>query len=311
MVRKRLFVTLVMMIGFMTLENLQGQQKPVFSQYLFNALAINPAFAGSQDQFSSTIIYRNQWVNFPGAPTIQTLSANTAFSKKKIGVGFVLTRDQVGVHSDFGLYFAYAYRIRMVNGVLSLGLQAGFNSLKSDFTELNLNNINDPNFAGVFGRLNPNFGTGVFYVNKRLYLGFSIPALLNNKIFKGDISLSEAQERRNYYITGGRLFDLNDLFQIKPSVVIRVQEQAPLGADFSLQLIYNRMISTGVSYRSGDSMIWNFELQMNDNLRIGYAYEWAISAIAPFTRGSHEVMLNYRINIPGLNKGGLECPTYF
>jgi len=311
MIKKLFILKLVITLTLIICNrNVIAQQKPVFSQYLFNALALNPAFAGSQDQFSATAIYRNQWVNFPGAPTIQTLSANTAFAKKKIGVGFMLTHDKVGVHSDIGIYFSYAYRIRFKNGALSFGLQAGFNSLKSDFNVLNLNNINDPNFSGFLSILNPNFGTGIFYVNDKLYLGFSIPFLMNNKIFEGEDFITQARERRNYLITAGRVYDITPDFQIKPSTLIRVQEQAPLGVDLNLQFIIKRMISVGTSYRSGDSMIFNFELQMNENLRIGYAYEWTLSAIQAFTRGSHEIMLNYRMDIPGLNKG-LECPTYF
>ncbi len=287
-----------------------GQQRPVYSQYLFNALAINPAFAGSQDQFSSTAIYRDQWVNFPGAPTIQTLSANTAFAKKKIGVGFVLSNDQVGVHNNVGLYLSYAYRIRFQRGVLAMGLQAGFNNLKSDFSELNIKDLNDPNLSGIFNKFNPNFGTGVFYVNDVFYAGVSIPYLLNNKVFQGDDFLTQARERRNYFITAGRVFDLNEDMQIKPSTLVRMQEQAPLGVDLNLQLIFRQIISLGSSYRFGDSMIFNFELQMNENFRIGYAYEWTLSAIGDFSRGSHEVMINYRFDIPGLNRS-IECPTFF
>lgn len=288
-----------------------GQQKPIFSQYSFNPLAINPAFAGSQDQFSASALYRSQWVNLEGAPTTSTLTANSGIGGKRIGLGFVLSNDQIGVHSDLALYVSYAFRIKFKDGALAMGLQAGFNNLKSDFTKLTLQNINDPNLTGVFAKFNPNFGAGVFYDKGPFYAGLSVPYLINSKFFStGEIDFSEAQSKRYYFLIVGRLFNVNNWLDIKPETLIRWQEGAPLGIDLNLKFIVDKKIALGGSYRSGDAFITTFELQLNDNLRLGYAYEATLSSIRYFSRGSHEFMVNYRINIPGLNRR-LNCPTYF
>jgi len=304
-----LILSIFLIVGLFPIRS-YGQQRPVYSQYLFNALAINPAFAGSQDQFSATVLHRNQWVNFPGAPTINTLSANSPIANQKIGLGMMIVHDQVGVHSNFGLFLSYSYRIQFEKSALFLGLQAGFNNLKSDFGELNIKDIGDPNLSGALSKLNPNFGAGIHYQTSNFYAGFSAPHLLNNKIFDGEDVVALASERRDYFITAGRVFTINDELQIKPSTLIRLQEQAPMGIDINLQFIIKRLIALGTSYRSGDAVIFNFELQMNENFRIGYAYEWILSDLGDYVRGSHEIMINYRFDIPGLNKR-LECPTYF
>ena len=305
---KKLFLCFLFLLT-MT-DYIGAQQRPVYSQYMFNALAINPAFAGSQDQLSATAIYRNQWVNLPGAPETYTLSANTPFAGKKIGVGFVLTNDKISIHEDIGLYLSYAYRIKFRTGALAFGLQAGFNNLKSNYDLLTIRDVNDPNLTGTTQKFSPNFGSGIFYYNATTYVGVSVPFLINSKIRSKEEFLSQARARRYYFISAGRVFKLTKDFKFKPSTLIRIQEQAPLGVDINTQLIYKDIISIGNSYRSGDADIVNIELQLNANLRIGYAYEIVLSNLGRFNRGSHEIMINYRINIPGINKK-FECSTYF
>ena len=288
-----------------------AQQKPVFSQYTFNPLAINPAFAGSQEQFSATALYRNQWVNLDGAPTTITASANSGIVGKRIGLGINISNDRVGVHNDLGLYISYAYRIKLNGGAFAMGIQAGFNNLKSDFTKLNLININDPNLSGIYNKLNPNFGAGVFYDKGSFYAGFSVPYLINSQFFADDnVRISDASSKRYYFLLIGNLFKITDRFDIKPEVLFRYQEGAPFGADINGKLILDKKIALGISYRTGDAIISTFEFQLNDNLRIGYSYEATLSSLNQFSRGSHEIMINYRIKIEGLNPR-TDCPTYF
>jgi type IX secretion system PorP/SprF family membrane protein len=288
-----------------------AQQKPVFSQYYFNPLAINPAFAGSQQDFNATLLYRHQWVNVEGAPRLITASANTGIRNKRIGLGFIMSNERIGVHSDFSLYLSYAYQIRFRDGAFSMGIQGGFTQLKSDFTQLTLLHINDPNLSGIMSRLNPNFGAGLLYEKNKFYAGFSIPYMLNNKLTKdGDIQLSEARTRRYYFLVVGKLFELSPRIQIRPEAVIRLQEQAPFGFDANFKFILDQRIGLGVIYRSGDAIIGTFEFQLNQNLRIGYAYEWTTTALNQFSRGTHEFMLSYRLKIRGLNRPDY-CATYF
>lgn len=288
-----------------------AQQKPVFSQYMFNPLAINPAFAGTQDNLSVAALYRDQWVNLEGAPSIVTLTANTSIPKKNIGLGFVLSRDQIGIHSDIGLYFSYAYYVRLKkDALLSLGLQGGFNNLTSDFNLLTIKDPNDPHLTGTISKLDPNFGMGVFFQNKNWYAGFSIPYIINTKFFREEDVISDARARRYYFLSAGRLIEFNRRLSLKPEILIRAQEGAPLGADFNAKFIIDRKVAFGASYRSGDAIIGTFEVEMNENFRLGYAYEYTTSKLNQFTRGTHEVMINYRTKPIGGKKSKF-CPTYF
>ncbi len=290
--------------------NARAQQKPVFSQYIFNPLIINPAYAGSEDQLSVSALYRNQWVNFPGAPEIKTFTANTAFANKKIGIGLNVVNDKIGIHNNMGVYGAYAYRIKYGTGVLSMGVQAGFDYLTSDFNKLTIKDQSDPNLNGTLSKFNPNFGAGLFWYNSKTFLGFSVPYLINSKIYDGNDFVSEAKSRRYYFLSGGHVFTVSPNLKIRPSTMIRVQENAPLGVDLNVHFVIKDLIVVGNSYRSGDANIVNFEFRLNENFRVGYAYEFVLSGIGPHQRGSHEVMINYRINIPGLSKG-IPCPSYY
>jgi len=307
---RTLFIALLLILGFVATD-VNAQQRPVFSQYYFNPLAINPAFAGSQQDFNGTLLYRHQWVNVEGAPRLLTATANTGIRGKKIGLGFVLSNERIGVHTDISLYFSYAYQIRFKDGAFSMGIQGGFTQLRSDFTQLTLLNLNDPNLSGVMSKFNPNFGAGLLFEKSRFYAGFSIPYILNNKLQSGeDIQIAEARMRRYYFLVVGKLFDLNPRLQIRPEAVLRMQEQAPLGYDINFKFIIDQRIGLGAIYRSNDAIISTFEFQLNQNLRIGYAYEWTLSDLNQFSRGTHEFMLSYRIKIRGLNRPDY-CATYF
>lgn len=303
------FVKLVgILVLVLTAPQAMSQQRPVFSQYMFNGLALNPAYAGNQMQFSATAVYRDQWVNFKGAPTTKTFSAHTGIKKKKIGLGLMVASEEIGVHEDISFYAYYSYKITMRKGVLSLGLQAGFNNLQSDFNKLDLKSSDDPFLSGGVEKFNPNFGTGLFYSTSTAYVGISAPYLVNNKVVsvRTDDIESLAREKRYYFITAGKVFTINPRFKVKPSTLIRAQEGAPLGVDLNANVIIDDVVNLGTSFRSGDSWIFLFELRLNENFRFGYAYDYVISDLSAYTNGSHEVMLNYTINL-----SPTPCHTYF
>ena len=308
---KRLLGLLLLTVSSLTF----AQQRPIQSLYMFDPLVINPAYAGTHVQLSATAIYRNQWVNFEGAPKTLTASIHSGFRKARVGVGVLFGRDEIGVHTDNSLYFQYAYKIPLSNrknpAVLSMGLQGGFNTLKSDFFKT------DPRQGyeiGALTKFNPNFGAGVFYRSKELYAGLSVPYIVSNRTidviddeFKELITPSGRQERY-YYLIAGTTRKLSERVEISPSTLIRIQENAPLSFDFNTMVIIYDVVSLGGSYRLGDSFIGLFELKINDNFHVGYAYDITTSDIRLYSNGSHEIMLNYRIKIPRLHKG-LECPS--
>lgn len=315
---KKLFIYIVFI--WLAVGSLYAQQqRPVQSLYMFDQLLINPAYAGSQVQLSATAIYRNQWVNLEGAPQTLTSSVQSSLLRGKMGVGLVLAKDVIGVHEDFSLYASYSYRIKLkAGGTLSMGLQAGFNSIQSDFTKTTVPTTGGSGGAGTsdpFYRstsaLNPNFGAGFFYTNKSFYLGFSVPSLLDNEIIQDtELALERIKNTRTYMTTIGNTFPMSKDFKIIGSTLLRFQEGAPFSFDVNATGVFRETVGLGVSYRLVEGFVYMFELKINENFHVGYAYDMTTSGLSRVSSGSHEFLLNYRIKIPSIHRG-LECPSYF
>lgn len=308
----RLFVLLLTMCLATTLST-QAQQYPVFTQYYFNELVINPAYAGSHVQFSATAMYRNQWVNFPGAPKTFNFSAHTSLLKNKLGVGLMVNHDEIGSYKNEHIYGYYAYKIHFKEATLSMGLQAGINILGADFSNLDLQNTKDAAFYGLANEVKPNFGAGLYYSKKNFFLGFSVPFLLNNKVANSVESLlGEIREARYYFLRGGTILPLDRMGNVKinPSFLVRTQEGQPLSFDINNAFIFYDVFSAGVSYRLRDSFITFIDLKLSDKIHFSYSYDWTQSDINKFGRGTHEFMINFRSIIRPLH-GNPECPSYY
>lgn len=307
----------LLFMGVVIVSSGYAQQRPLQSLYMFDPLLINPAYAGTHVQLSGTAIYRNQWVNFEGAPKTLTASIHSGFRKARVGVGVLFGNDRIGVHSDNSMYGIYSYKIplskRKNSGVISFGLQAGFNSLKSDYFKTN---PRDGAEIGVISKLNPNFGAGVFFRNANAYAGFSVPYLINNKTLDvidgefGSVISAAGRQQRYYYLMGGFSKKIAKDVKWMPSTLVRLQENAPLSFDINNMFVLYDVVGLGFSYRLNDSLIGLFELQINENFHVGYAYDITTSDIRLYSNGSHEIMINYRIKIPRLHQG-LPCPSYW
>ena len=287
-----------------------AQQQPVTDLYLFEGLAINPAFAGSQVQFSTTVVHRNQWVNFPGSPVTNMFSVHSGFFKSKLGVGLMLTNDQIGIHNDLGFYGSFAYKITTDVGILSLGLQAGYNNIKSDFNKLDLKDQSDLLLNGVAQAWNPNFGTGVYFTNNRTFLGVSVPYLINSSTLHVEGVLSEAKRYRYYYLYGGTTLEVDRNVKLKPSALLRFQEGAPITFDVTLGIVVYEAVKFGATYRLNDNLNFLFEVELLEQLHLGYAYEYTLSEINRYSNGTHEIMLNFRFKVDRIH-GGYKCPAYY
>ena len=223
----------------------------------------------------------------------------------------MFTNDKIGIHDDYGIYATYAYHLPITRKTkLSMGLQAGFNHLSSDFTLLNIRDMNDPNLFGQVTKMNPNFGAGLHYYGEKFYMGFSVPYLLENSLVDIESVLSEAKQSRIYYFNGGYTFSPSLNFKFTPSILVRFQEGAPLGVDINVMSSYKEIVGLGVSYRSNDAVMFLFQLQLFQNMHLGYAYDYTMSDLNQYSKGSHEILLNYRFRIPRIHKG-LLCPAYF
>lgn len=218
--------------------------------------------------------------------------------------------DKIGVHDDIGFYTSYSYFIEFPAGRLYMGLQAGFNSLTSDFNKLRLRSPDDPLLSGVRTITNPNFGTGALFKGRNYFVSLSVPYLLNNDIVNIDVE-SIATEKRNYYFYAGGVVAINEALKLKPSTLVRMQEGTPISVDVNAEFVIRDRISFGASYRSIDSWVFLFQFEISESLHLGYAYDAIRSDLNQFSRGSHEVMINYRFRIEPVQKKGIDCPSYW
>jgi type IX secretion system PorP/SprF family membrane protein len=289
-----------------------GQQDPMASQYMFNGLFINPAYAGSHQFYNITSLYRKQWVNFDGAPSTQILSVDGPLKNRNVGLGLLLSNDKIGVSKQTDFYGNYAYHINMGGGLkLSMGLRAGGSYYRAKLTDLTVWDENDEVFAkDINGEFLPNFGSGLYLYSSKLFLGLSVPHILNYKprttfyINKTDAP----QLVRHYYLTGGYVFDQNENVIFKPSVLVKYVNNAPIQADFNLNVLFNKFLWVGASYRTTDSFVGILEVQANKKLRIGYAYDYPFNNLKKYTNGSHEIMIAYDF---GYNILKIKTPRYF
>lgn len=298
------------LIGILLTWQAFAQQRPMQSLYMFDPLLLNPAYAGNHVQLSATAIYRN---NFPGAPRTATATVHSGFRGSRAGVGIIAGIDAIGIHEENSLHLAYSYKIpvsKYSNTTLSFGVQGGFNDYTSDYGKLNPRQPTDPFYGVVDRTFTWNFGAGLYLRSDKFYAGFSVPYGLNNKVVDFESLESEALQRRYYYLTGGFMKELSKNVKFYPSTVIRFQEEAPLSFDLNLLAVLYDVVGLGVSYRLDDSVVGLFELQINENFHVGYAYDFTTSDLAKFSNGTHEIMVNYRIKINKLHKG-LACPSYW
>lgn len=289
-----------------------AQQRPVMSTYMFNGLSLNPAYAGSLNILSASFLHRKQWINVDGAPVSNILAVHSSFYGNQIGLGLQASQDVIGVHKESAIYLSGAYKIKTSAGILAMGLSGGFDNRRSDFTQLNILNQEDELLTGTPTRFTPNFGTGIYFANPRMYVGISVPYILENSLYQvqADGTTSDAKESRYYYVTGGLVLDINQNVKFSPSALIRYQEQSRLGWDLNATIIFDGIAYAGVSYRSGDALVFLTQLILNENFRIGYAYDATVNALNNESRGTHEIMLNYRVKLRNYKKDP-QCPVYF
>lgn len=286
-----------------------AQQDPLFSQYMFNTLAFNPAYAGSANVFTVMALSRHQWVGFDGAPSTQTVLAHSPLPNENMALGLSLLTDKVGPTRQTAAYADYAYRIRTgADTRLAFGLKGGVNIYQADLASLT---SVDPDNASVNvkGQVLPNFGFGMFWQGPRYYAGLSIPKLLENEIdADGGAALVTASEVRHYFIMAGYVMDLDRHLKFKPSMMLRVVKGAPLSLDLNANFLLRDRIWLGAMYRVGNAFGLLGQYQVNDQFRIGYAFDLTTTKLGAYNAGTHEIMLNYDLRFV---KGRTISPRYF
>lgn len=282
--------------GIVFLVNAYGQHSPLTSQYLFNGLVINPAYAGSRDAMAINLTHRQQWVGFEGAPVTQILSIHSPIAKRKIGLGLMILNDRIGVSNQTGVFTSYAYRMRTSKGRLSLGLGFGATLLRANWTEVQTQQTNDLTFsADTHYGLRPNFSAGVYYYTKTWFLGASLPFILMHE-YNPDPDgyvLRQAALNAQPMLTGGALLKLSSSLKLKPSTLLRYRAESGLQMDLSTNFILQDKIWLGATYRTGDAIIGSINVLPTAQWRLGYAYDLGVSSLRNFHYGSHELMVQY------------------
>ena len=288
----------------------QAQQEPMYSQYMFNALAINPAYAGSKDCFSASFLHRNQWLGIEGAPTTNTLSAHSPLLFPNSAVGGTLLHDFVGVTRRTSLLADYAYRIELSKTTrLAFGLRAGFSHFSWDPTRLENVDQSDYIYAGgATNGLAPRIGTGIFLHNRNFYAGLSIPNLLKYNPKQGlDQQTGLPESERHYFGTLGYAFVVSPNVVVKPSVLAKYEQAAPFQMDINMNVLFWNHLWIGASYRTRDAIVGMVEIIPIPMLQIGYAYDMPISELRGATNGTHEFVVTFNL---GPNSK-LKTPRYF
>lgn len=291
-----------------------AQQDAMYTHYMYNTLGVNPAYAGSREAVTATLLNRSQWVGFKGAPTTQTVTVHSPVYEDKVNLGLSIVNDKIGPTNNTSIFIDYAFRFQLDDeSKLALGLKAGVNSLSADLTKLRLDNPDDEAFAGKLNTaLTPNFGFGIYYSRDRFYAGLSVPRLLENKYeFNQSLSgNSVAKEQRHYYGIAGAMFTLNEDFDLKPTTLLKVTKGSPIEADFTASFIYQQKLLLGAMYRTGDAMGLLAGLDLNDQLHIGYSFDWSVvNNTAKYNYGSHEIVLRY--DFVFATKYRIRSPRYF
>lgn len=270
-----------------------AQQLPQFTQYMYNTISINPAYAGSRDGFSITALNRNQWAGIDGAPNTQTLSIHSPLRNNRTGLGVSVINDKAGYENYTYLYGDFSYRLDFSEEVsLAMGLKGGFSYYDLDrelMTDPSI--IDDPFFQDRFNKWTPNFGIGFYLSAQDWFIGASAPKLLSNNNHKYNEFL--AMEQVHYFLTGGYVFDLSDNVKLRPTALAKYTKGSPLSVDISSTFIFNEKIYLGGTYRFDDAVGAFLDVELFKGFRAGYAYEYSISDIRPYTSGSHEILLIY------------------
>lgn len=287
-----------------------AQQDAMFSQYMFNTLAINPGYAGSAEVWSFTGIYRDQWTGIEGSPVTQTFTAHGPIRKESLGIGASVINDRHGAVKQTGIYGDVAARILLSNqSRLSFGLKAGVNLYQADIVGLNPVDSEDPLFQqDLRTRALPNFGAGVLWHSKKFYLGVSVPHLLSNELIGDEPSIAGNEEKMHGFMIGGLIIPITKYVHFKPAYLIKAVPGAPMQFDFTANFWFYERFWVGAMYRHEDAVGLLAQYVVNDVIRVGYAYDYNTSKLGDYSSGSHEIMLGVDLR---KRYGGHTSPRYF
>ena len=300
-------------------KNYQAQYDAMFSQYMFNEVSINPAYAGSKEAMSATLLHRQQWVNFSGRPITTSFSIHGPLMGEKMGLGLTILNDKIGSLNRNLIYASYAYRLKLnKTSNLSFGLMTGLDNQVNKYSSLKVSDANtgvaDPMFTQTTPNLNAlNFGSGVYFNSKTFYAGLSVPRMLDNfsrfnyvgQSYK--VTKLEAY-KFTYYFVAGKIFKLNNELKLRTNAMVKAVMNAPAQLDLGANLLINNILWTGLSYRSNSAASLLLGVQVNKQFFFSYNFDYGLNSIQKYSQGSHEIVLNYLFSYKGKK---IITPRYF
>lgn len=305
---KKGFILLIVMLASL---GLKAQQDAQYSQYMFNGIYINPAYAGYKEQLNIHSFYRNQWTGITGSPKSMSLAIDATANDGNVGLALQVASDKLGAESSVSAYGSYAYRLRVGDSEdsrLALGLGIGVMQQSLNADRLNARDVDDQFVlrSGNQSVLVPDARAGVFYSNDRFYAGFSADNLIAQYIInKKNLSIYFQTPKVHYYLTAGLLLPINQDIQIKPSFLLKDDRGGPTSLDLNTFVLFGGKFWVGASYRTAvklydksylqldlqktNSVVGMVDFFVTDNIRIGYAYDQTLSRLAGYSGGSHEI----------------------
>lgn len=342
---KRIALLAIILLGCM--QSVVAQQDPMFTKYMFNPLNYNPAYAGSVEALDVVLLHRQQWIGIEGAPMTQNLGIHSPIQGNTVGLGLNLAHDQIGANRQTNLFGSFSYRLRFSERQsLYLGVQGGVSNWQADWSDLTIMDPNDPAFQNLNPNLwLPNFGAGLYYTGAgrgtcpktHWYVGLSAPMLLTNKLRPitdngATADFPVAQQYRHYYLSAGMAYRLTPTITLRPSFLLKnvglfIERNAansvaaPNEIDLDLAVLFNNVFWVGAAFRTAlegessyDSVDFWLSLRLNNGLRIGVAYDYALTELQGPGQGSYELLLGYDLFRGGCgagDNGRIEHVRYF
>jgi len=308
---------LFLLIPFWWTAGLEAQQLPIYSQYILNGFMVNPAMAGHDGFTSFNLTARQQWLGFKDAPQTYSASWHTRLLQRshrivgnplrrnnmlipstrgRVGLGAYIINDANAQVARTGVSFTYAYHIFLNNQQLSFGLSAKAFQYRIYKESLTFGEAGDPVLNGDFNTVaySPDADFGVFFRSFDYFVGFSVSNLLQTSVLIGSNELPDFKTYRHYWILGGYRFKMGEELGLEPGILLKTTENWNPQGDLTLKVYYSDLFWGGLSYRTNRSIIALVGVRI-DGLYFGYSFDWALSEMAHFNYGSHEISLTFKM----------------
>jgi type IX secretion system PorP/SprF family membrane protein len=271
-----------------------AQQDAQFTQYMYNTININPAYAGSRGALSIFALHRTQWVGLDGAPVTNAVTLNTPLNESNLGLGVSIINDKIGPTTENSISADLSYTVPTSETFkLSFGIKATANFFNLDINRLNPVD-DDPSLHDFNNKFTPNIGAGVYLHSDKAYVGFSIPNFIESNRYD-DNEVAIFKEKINYYLIAGYVFNMNESIKFKPALLTKVVGGAPLQVDVSGNFMFNDKFVIGIAYRWSAAISAMVGFQVSDGMYIGYGYDHETTNLNNYNSGSHEIFLRYEI----------------